>query len=165
MAKLTVDIGGERHEIDLADALHIHNADQERHTVAADVAWWGALAASAVAHAAKLNTAAAKHFNRLIAAALAHDAKVSEWKAKALAGADETYNELLDAAADAESQAATAQTIHWSLIRKGDMLREMIKGDNGTQRNSHDIGRAPGPPDARFNDFRNHRHRKSGEQE
>lgn len=155
--QLTVRIGDETHDINLSDELDIHNADDERHTVASKVAWWGSIAAAAEAEAEKLAASAAKHFNWLIAEALKQDAKVSEWKAKAMAGADEAYGSMLASASDGQEQARRASSIHWTFIRKMDMLRAMIAGDNGTQRSSNDVGRTP---DSRFEGFRRNRQHK-----
>lgn len=145
MARIvTVTVGDESHEINLDEALRINNADAERHEVAADVAWWGVIAAAAAAQVERLTAASDSTRSKALVGCLAEDEKVSEWKAKAMATATDDYLALQNAIADAKEQADKANNIHWTLIRKSDMLREMIRGESGDQRSSHNIGR-PGP--------------------
>ena len=143
MPVVTVVIGGESHSIDLEESLHIHNADAERHTVAADMAWWGTLAAAAEAHVERLAAAAASYRNKAIVRLLEIDAKTSEWRCKAAAESQDEYLELQNAIADAGEIAKKASTIHWALIRKMDMLRSLISGELGERRNIGAIGHEP----------------------
>lgn len=142
---VTVKIGGEGHSINLDDVLRITNADAERHSVAADVAWWGVIAAAAASQVERLAAAAASWHAKALVKCLQTDDKIAEWKAKATANSHDEYLELLQAVADAKEESEKANNIHWSLIRKSDMLREMIRGESGDQRASRDIGRPAGP--------------------
>ena len=149
MAKriVTVKVGGETHSVDLDDALRIHNADAERHETAADMAWWGTIAAAAEAQVARLTAAAASWHADALVKCLQADEKMSEWKAKANASGHATYAKMQQDIADAGEQAAKAQTIHWAYVRKYSMLEAMLPGERGDQRSSNAIGRAPAPAD------------------
>jgi hypothetical protein len=138
---VVVKVGGETHTADLDDLLRIHNADAERHTVAADMAWWGTIAAAAEAQVQRLTAVAASWFADALVKCLKIDEKMSEWKAKANAGAHPEYQKLQSDIANAQEMAGRANTVHWALVRKMDMLREMIRGEAGDRRGSFDIGR------------------------
>jgi hypothetical protein len=161
---VTVKIGGETHTVDLDEALHIHNADAERHTVAADMAWWGVLAAEAKARVAKLSAAAASWHAAALVTCLQQEEKISEWKAKAMASAHEEYKRIQNDIADAQAIEDKCSAIHWAFVRKMDMLREMIKGEVGDKRGANDVGRMPAPtqdgPDPRLSKYRNNRQNK-----
>jgi len=145
---VTVKVGGETHTVDLHDILHIHNADAERHTVAADMAWWGVIAAAAQSRVDKLTAASASWHADALVKCLQVDEKMSEWKAKANATAHAEYRKIQEDIADAQEMASRANTVHWALVRKMDMLKEMIKGDSADRRGANEIGRGapPGPP-------------------
>lgn len=140
MRLVTIQLGDERHDIDLDQALHIHNADAERHTVAADVAWWGAIAAAAVSQTERLAAVCASWHSNALARCLEQDEKIAEWKAKALAQSQPQYLAYQEAIADARGQAEKASAVHWSLIKKYDMLQAMLPGEAGDRRASRDIG-------------------------
>jgi hypothetical protein len=154
---VTVKVGGETHSIDLDETLRIHNADAERHEVAATMAWWGTIAAAAEAQVARLAAAAASWHADALTKCLAADEKMSEWKAKAAASGHSDYAAMAQGIANAQEQAGKAQTVHWALVRKMDMLKEMIKGDNGDKRGAGEIGHVPaGPtePDKRLSGYK-----------
>lgn len=143
---VTVKVGGETHSIDLDETLRIHNADAERHTVASDMAWWGVIAAAAEAQVGRLTAVAASWHAAALVKCLQEDEKMSEWKAKANATAHDEYKKIQTDIANAQEQAGRANTVHWSLVRKMDMLKEMIKGESNTQRSAGEIGRPPVDP-------------------
>jgi hypothetical protein len=154
---VVVKVGSDEHKVDLNDILHIHNADAERHTVASDMAWWGVIAAAAQSRVDKLTAAAASWHAAALVECLKQDEKMSEWKAKANASGHPEYNKIQNDIADAQEMASRANTVHWALVRKMDMLKEMIKGDSADRRGANDIGRggAPAePPDPRLSKFR-----------
>lgn len=154
---VTVKVGGEVHDADLDDILHIHNADAERHTVAADMAWWGVIAAAAQSRVDKLAAAAASWHADALVKCLQMDEKMSEWKAKANASSHKEYLKIQEDVATAQEMASRASTVHWALVRKMDMLKEMIKGDSASQRGMNEIGhRPPGAPspDDRLKDYK-----------
>jgi len=143
---VTVKVGGETHQIDLDQTLRIHNADAERHEVAADMAWWGVIAAAAESQVERLTAAAASWHADALVKCLQQDEKMSEWKAKANASGHAEYRKMTQDIANASEQAKKASTVHWSLVRKMDMLKEMISSENGTQRGAREIGKIPSPP-------------------
>lgn len=166
MARIvTVKVGGETHTIDLDAALRIHNADAERHEVAADMAWWGVIAAAAEAQVQRLTAAAASWHSDALVKCLQQDEKMSEWKAKANASAHQEYLRIQNDIANAQEMAGRANTVHWAYVRKMDMLKEMIKGDSAERRGANEIGRpapaAPSGPDERLRGFKEAKQKKS----
>jgi len=147
---VTVKVGGETHTVDLDEALHIHNADAERHEVAADMAWWGTIAAAAEGVVARLTAAAASWHADALSKCLKADEKMSEWKAKAAASGHSEYARMQQDIANASEQAAKAQTVHWAYVRKMSMLEAMLPAERGDQRGSNSIGRVPSGPDPRL---------------
>lgn len=143
---VTIKVGGETHQADLDEILHIHNADAERHTVASDMAWWGIIAAAAQSRVDKLTAAAASWHAAALVECLKHDEKMSEWKAKANATGHDEYKKMQMDIADAQEMASRASTVHWALVRKMDMLKEMIKAEVGDKRGSSEVGRMPVAP-------------------
>lgn len=156
MAKriVTVKVGGETHTVDLDDSLRIHNADAERHEVAADMAWWGTIAAAAEGVVARLTAAAASWHADALSKCLKADEKMSEWKAKAAASGHPEYARMTADIAVASEQAAKAQTVHWAFVRKMSMLEAMLPGERSDQRGSNSIGRVPSGPDPRLESYK-----------
>lgn len=147
MARLvTVKVGGETHQMDLDEALHIHNADAERHEVAADMAWWGVIAAAAEAQVQRLAAVSASWHAGALSACLKQDDKMSEWKAKASATSHPEFLKIQTDIANAQEMVGRAQTIHWALVRKMDMLKEMLKGDSNDRRGANNIGAGMSAP-------------------
>lgn len=141
---ITIKIGGDVHSISRSD-LEIQDAETERHQVAADVAWWGSVAASAQARMESLEAVATQWRAAALQKCLQVDEKMAEWKAKSAADSHQEYLKIQNDIVHAREQLNKAQAVHWALIRKSDMLREMIQSENGTRRSSHDIGRVPIP--------------------
>ena len=158
---VTIRIGGETHTIDLDSALRINNADAERHEVAADMAWWGVIAAAAEAQVERLTAAAASWHASALAKCLEVDEKISEWKAKAAATGHAEYNRMTRDIADAKEVAGKAQAVHWALVRKMSMLEAMIKSDSADQRGSNSIGRPPVQSDDRMTGYKNNQSKKT----
>lgn len=158
---ITIKVGGDTFSCDLQD-LEIVNADAERYQVSTDIAWWGSVAASAEAYAAKLAARADGWTNAQISACVGKDEKIAEWKAKSFVKGQPEHVSLQETLADAQEMAATARNLHWSFVRKGEMLQAMISGENATRRNTYDIGRMPedhtaNPNDPRLGGFKQRR--------
>ncbi len=163
---VTVKIGGESHSIDLDDVLRIHNADEQRHNVAADMAWWGTIAAAAEAQVARLTAAAASWHADALVKCLQVDDKMSEWKAKANATSHTEYARMQLDIANAGEMAGRASTVHWALVRLMDMLKAMINGETNDKRGSTEIGHsAPAPasglPDPRLKGYKKPEQRRT----
>jgi hypothetical protein len=166
---VTIRVAREEFKVDLDSELQIHDPDAERHKVAADVAWWGTVAARATAYHENLISTAEHWKNAALKACVEADEKMAEWKAKAQAGGHEKYLEIMRDVARASEEAQKAQAIHWAFVRKMDMLRSMLAGELGTQRASGEIGRV-GPPepkdptgktDPRLDGFRRRKHQET----
>lgn len=153
-------VNGELVSFDLDAELEIANPEAERHKVAADMAWWGIIAAAAEAHVEKLTASAEQWYKSGLVECLKADEKMAEWKAKANVGASPTYLAQLHAVADAREVANKATAIHWAFVRKMDMLRDMLPAEYAGRSRSSDVGRtqaADSKPDPRFNKFKANR--------
>jgi hypothetical protein len=139
---ITIQVASEALTCDLQD-LEIVDPEAERHKVAALVAWWGSVSASAESHAEKLAARAANWHNAALTRCIGEDAKVPEWKAKAYVGGQPEYLALLEAAADGRAAHSRANSIHWSYVRKMEMLKAMLQGERATQGSANELGRIP----------------------
>lgn len=158
---ITIKVAGEIFTCDLQD-LEIVDPDAERHKVASLVAWWGSVSASAQSHAEKLAARADSWRDAAITRCIGEDGKIPEWKAKAYASSQPEYLALLEAAADGRAAHNRANSIHWSYVRKMEMLKAMLQGERATQGSANEVGRIPeerppGQTDPRYAAFKNRR--------
>jgi hypothetical protein len=138
-----VVVNGDVQTVDLSEVLEIRDPGSERLEAPAMVAWWGAVWADAV-QAAEREDAAYRHFQ---AAAyktlLEQDAKVAEWKAKALVESTTEWLTQKTRVVDAERNANAAKAIFEAYQVKADMLARLVRREDSELYHGRDVGREP----------------------
>lgn len=157
MARLDFKLNGEDISVDTEELLVITNPDVERSMVAAEIAHWGMVLASAEGNLARLEARQENWYGKQVVAELERDAKLSEWKAKEKVKSDDAYIRWADQAAGAKELADKVRAVHTALMKKHDMLKAMADRERGTPSSNIGRERNPSEPDPRFNNFRNKR--------
>lgn len=149
---VTVHVDGEEKHLNLDDILIIRDQQAERETVAADIAYWGAMFGGATSQLKLAEAASTKWMGQQLSESLRSDEKVAEWKARSFAHGSPEYVAMKEAEGNAEGNCLALQAVYEAYKQKGRILERLIGVEQALISSSTRIGRteiAAGPSASR----------------
>lgn len=144
---VSITLNGHDEEFDLGEIMSISNPEADRETVAAQMAWWGAIWGQAV-ETEQLADAAYRSWRARTTDKVAANG-TAEWKSKNIVeGMPEfvTHKEQIAAAA---RNAATARAIYEAYGKKAELLIKLVRRDDNDSYHGRTLGREHNNEEAR----------------
>lgn len=147
---VTLVVDGEEQTIDLDEVMVIVDPEEDRRTVAADIAWWGELWARAV-EAAEIADAEYRQWSGKSTAAGADSGEgdkkgLPEWKVKAVVEGSPQFLTLKKRIAEANGNVTRTKAVFEAYCHKAELLRGKTQQESREAFHANALGR--GRPDA-----------------